>query len=63
MQEIKILRKLYNSENIVHLYEVYETDQKVIFVMTLAEGGELSEVYNEKGVFTLQESLEVGKQL
>lgn len=38
--EIKILR-MVDHENIVKLYEVYETDSSVYLVLELLEGGEL----------------------
>ncbi|CAD8182538.1 unnamed protein product [Paramecium octaurelia] len=50
--EIRVMRRL-NQENILHLYEVHETQNSVYFVLDLLEGGELMRRAQSK-IYTAQ---------
>lgn len=48
--EIDILRKI-NHENIIKLYEVYESDKYIHLVFEYLQGGELFERIKQKGFY------------
>lgn len=41
-----------NHDNLIHLYETYETTNSIYFVVDLLEGGELLHRLREKDNFT-----------
>lgn len=51
INEITIMRTL-NHDNLIHLYETYETTNSIYFVVDLLEGGELLHRLREKDNFT-----------
>ncbi|CAD8162420.1 unnamed protein product [Paramecium pentaurelia] len=59
--EIRVMRRL-NQENILHLYEVHETQNSIYFVLDLLEGGELlkraqSKIYSAQKIQQLMYNL------
>jgi calcium/calmodulin-dependent protein kinase I len=53
--EIQALRKL-DHPNIIRLYDVYITQDKIFIVMELMEGGELFDYVVQKGTLTEEEA-------
>ena len=53
--EIEALRSLHHP-NIIQLFDVYITDEKIFIVMELMEGGELFDYVVQKGTLTEEEA-------
>ena len=62
MQEISMLRRIKNVDNLVKQYEVHEISNSIVLVMNLLEGGELFDVLKARDNFTWQESTTIMKQ-
>ena len=62
MQEISMLRRIKNVDNLVKQYEVHEISNSIVQVMNLLEGGELFDVLKARDNFTWQESTTIMKQ-
>lgn len=41
MDEVKILQRVSNHENVIKIFDVYETDQYLLLVLELVHGGDL----------------------
>ncbi|XP_022112093.1 serine/threonine-protein kinase 33-like [Acanthaster planci] len=54
-REVAILKKV-RHKHIIHLEAVYETSQKMYLVLELCNGGELSDLFKEKGAFTEEDT-------
>ena len=60
--EIEALRSL-DHPNIIRLYDVYITDEKIFIVMELMEGGELFDYVVQKGTLTEEEASKIVKKV
>jgi len=60
--EILTLRSLHHP-NIVSLYDVYITDDKIFIIMELMEGGELFDYVVKKGTLTEDEASEIVRKV
>ena len=47
LNEIKIMKQLKNNENIIHLYELFKTNNHYYFILEYCNGGSLSNILNE----------------
>lgn len=61
-REIEILR-LVDSEKIIKVHEVYETDREIILVMELLRGGELFDYISKKDFLTEEEAIDFTRQI
>jgi serine/threonine protein kinase len=60
--EIRMLRR-FNHPNVVHLYDVFESDGKFHIVTDLLPGGELLAAVSERGSFSEEDARQVFRQL
>jgi serine/threonine protein kinase len=60
--EIEALRSLHHP-NIIQLFDVYITDQKIFIVMELMEGGELFDYVVKKGTLTEDEAAAIVRKV
>jgi len=61
--EVKLLRLLAGSKGIVHMYDVYESIEKVNIVMELISGGELFDAILENVNYSELEASKLAKQI
>ncbi|KAL3866656.1 hypothetical protein ACJMK2_043939 [Sinanodonta woodiana] len=61
-KEINILREI-NHENMISLYEVFETKREVILILELVSGGELFEYISQKDKLSEEEASAFIKQI
>ncbi|GAB5034263.1 camk camk1 protein kinase [Nannochloropsis oceanica] len=57
--EIGVLRALGGHKNIIHLEDVFETEERIYMVMELMRGGELFDYVVEKGTLSEEEASEL----
>lgn len=62
MQEVTLLRKL-KHQNIIRLYEVYESDKNIHLILEYLEGGELFERIKKKGTYDEKDAATMMKSL
>src|SRR5688572_19883041 len=60
--EIESLREL-NHPNIIQLFDVYITEEKIFIVMELMEGGELFDYVVQKGTLTEDEAAKIVRKV
>lgn len=60
--EIEALRNL-NHPNIIHLLDVFITEEKIFIVMELMEGGELFDYVVQKGTLTEDEAASIVRRV
>ena len=58
MKEIEILR-IVNHENVIKLYEVYESNTHLHLVFEFLGGGELLEHIKQKGIYTESDAAQI----
>eukprot|EP01120_Amphizonella_sp_Union-15-10_P007057 TRINITY_DN2347_c0_g2_i1.p1 TRINITY_DN2347_c0_g2~~TRINITY_DN2347_c0_g2_i1.p1 ORF type:complete len:293 (+),score=59.80 TRINITY_DN2347_c0_g2_i1:66-944(+) len=61
-QQIDLMKRLEHS-NIVKLYEIYESEEKVYIVMELVNGGELFDRIVDKGYYSEKNAIIIVKQI
>ncbi|XP_018901416.2 LOW QUALITY PROTEIN: uncharacterized protein Nuak [Bemisia tabaci] len=61
-REIQIMSSVRHP-NIIHIYEVFENQDKMVLVMEYAAGGELYEYLNERNVLTEEEARRIFRQI
>ena len=61
--EIEVLKILKNSENIIDVFDIYNTKNNTYIITELCEGGDLANAISKRKVFSEAEAIEYMNQI